>query len=223
MTRMRTLAFCALLLIVAAILLYADTWHSARRSSALEFHILASDWGDPACIAMVDRMIPSGPGPAPEAGDTKYRWIEVAHHEQFDQPGVPPKTFEWKGKYYLLAMTTPDASMAGDSPWAVERAYPTTDGMGNPCVGFALDDAGTKLFADLTTRWQPRDEDKFQLAIVVNGKIISAPWINSAIPGGSCFITGGVHGFRPDEEKTVLEALGAPEADAQPVVGGKTP
>jgi len=209
MTRMRALAFCAVLLIAATILLYADSRHAgARRNSALEFHILASDWGDPACIEMLDRMIPSGPGPAPEAGDTKYRWIEVAHHEQFDPAGVPPKTFEWKGKYYLLAMMTPDAAMSGDSDWGIDRVYATTDSLGNPCVGLAFDEAGTKQFADLTARWQPQIDQRFELAIVVSGKIISAPWINSSIPGGSCFITGGVHGFSRQEEENIVEALG---------------
>lgn len=61
----------------------------------------------------------------------------------------------------------------------------TTDQLGKPVISFALDEEGTKIFADHTAK----NVNKI-LAITLDKKIISAPSINSAIPSGEGIIEG---------------------------------
>ena len=65
-------------------------------------------------------------------------------------------------------------------------ANPSTDQTGNPAVAFTLKDEAAKKFADYTTA----NVGNF-FAIVLDGTVISAPSINSAITGGSGIITTG--------------------------------
>ena len=57
---------------------------------------------------------------------------------------------------------------------------------GEPVVNFKLDNEGAKQFATMT-----RDNIGRPLAIVLDGKVITAPVIRSEIPGGSGEISGG--------------------------------
>ena len=59
------------------------------------------------------------------------------------------------------------------------------DEMGRPAVSFSFKSAGTKKFGNAT-----RDNVGRRLAIVLDGKVISAPVINSPITGGKGIITG---------------------------------
>ena len=64
-------------------------------------------------------------------------------------------------------------------------SQPTFD-QGRPVVSFRFDSVGAKKFADATSRNVGR-----LFAIVLDGKVISAPEIQSPILGGSGIITGG--------------------------------
>lgn len=64
-------------------------------------------------------------------------------------------------------------------------AYPTTDDRGQTAVGFKLDSKGAEIFGDFTGR-----NINKRLAIVLDGKIVSAPSINTRIGGGNGIITG---------------------------------
>ncbi|MFI6326451.1 SecDF P1 head subdomain-containing protein [Nonomuraea sp. NPDC050556] len=48
-----------------------------------------------------------------------------------------------------------------------------------------------KAFADLTTRLFKEPEPRNRLAVVIDGKVITAPTIISPIPGGTLEISGG--------------------------------
>jgi len=63
-------------------------------------------------------------------------------------------------------------------------SQPTFDN-GRPVVNFRFDSLGAKKFGDVTTKNVNR-----RLAIVLDGKVISAPRINEPILGGSGIITG---------------------------------
>lgn len=64
-------------------------------------------------------------------------------------------------------------------------ARPEFDQNSQPAVGFRFDATGARKFGDYTA------ENVGQLfAIVLDNKVISAPRINQAIPGGSGIITG---------------------------------
>jgi preprotein translocase subunit SecD len=74
------------------------------------------------------------------------------------------------------------------------------DQTGNRVVNFTLKDTGAKLFADYTAK---HIRDFF--AIVLDGRVISAPVINQAIPGGQVQISqDGVVGGYPLKEATEL-------------------
>ncbi|MBS0564690.1 MAG: protein translocase subunit SecD, partial [Proteobacteria bacterium] len=86
-----------------------------------------------------------------------------------DEPGI----------YYVLEDTP---VVTGDN---LVDARPEFDQNSQPAVGFRFDPTGARKFGDYTA------ENVGQLfAIVLDGKVISAPRINQAIPGGSGIITG---------------------------------
>lgn len=68
-----------------------------------------------------------------------------------------------------------------------------------PIVTIKFNEEGAKLFADIT-----RDNTGEQLAIFLDGKVLSAPVINEAITGGTAQISGG---FTPDEAKALAQNL----------------
>ena len=68
----------------------------------------------------------------------------------------------------------------------LESANPSTDENGRPAVAFVLKGDAAKAFADYTSA----NVGNF-FAIVLDGTVISAPSINSAITGGSGIITTG--------------------------------
>ncbi len=85
--------------------------------------------------------------------------------------------------------TTEKPLFGGDQ---IDQAYPTTDQTGLRAVGFRLKSTGSQLFADYTSK----HVGEF-FAIVLDGNVVSAPVIQSAITGGTGIITGGGTGFRP--------------------------
>jgi SecD/SecF fusion protein len=61
---------------------------------------------------------------------------------------------------------------------------------GKPEIGIEFDAAGAALLAQVTTDYSPRNGKYHQLGIVLNGRLMSAPRIHSAITGGSAVIDG---------------------------------
>lgn len=74
-------------------------------------------------------------------------------------------------------------------------------GFNEPQVRFSLDRTGAKVFATVTERYLGR-----QLAIVLDDEVVSAPRIQSVIPGGEGVITGN---FTTDEAKDLALVLSA--------------
>lgn len=70
---------------------------------------------------------------------------------------------------------------------------------GTPIVVLNFDEVGAKLFADITAKNVGR-----QLAIFLDGEVISSPVIQEAIPGGTATITGQ---FTPNEGKALVQNL----------------
>ncbi|HUK07788.1 MAG TPA: protein translocase subunit SecD [Stellaceae bacterium] len=74
-----------------------------------------------------------------------------------------------------------------------------------PVVSFKLDSMGTQRFAEAT-----RDNVGRQFAIVLDGKIISAPVIREPIPGGSGVISGGFTVLSANDLALLLRAGALP-------------
>ena len=82
------------------------------------------------------------------------------------------------------------------------NANPTIDQQtGKPAVAFRLNASGSKRFGDITT-----EKVGYQFAIVLDGKVISAPVIRQPITGGNGIITGS---FSVDEANDLAVLLRA--------------
>jgi len=57
-------------------------------------------------------------------------------------------------------------------------------------VNLSFDTEGTEMFKEATTKLYAQSSPMNQFAIVIDGKVISAPAVNEPIPGGSAQITG---------------------------------
>ena len=68
---------------------------------------------------------------------------------------------------------------------AIKTAYVANDQFGKSMIGFELNDEGAVKFAEIT-----RNNNKKQLAIMLDGKEQSAPVIQGEIPGGKGSISG---------------------------------
>ncbi|GAB4384287.1 protein translocase subunit SecD [Albidovulum sp.] len=96
-----------------------------------------------------------------------------------DQLILPSADRGEEGTYYILQKVP---VMTGED---LTDARPDFDQNGRPAVAFRLDTAGARKFGEYTSN------NVGQLfAIVLDGKVISAPQIRTAITGGSAQITG---------------------------------
>ncbi|KFI27037.1 protein translocase subunit SecD [Paenirhodobacter enshiensis] len=86
---------------------------------------------------------------------------------------------ERKGLFYVLESVP---VVTGDD---LTDARPETDQNGRPAVGFRFNPAGARAFGDYTAAHIGEP-----FAIVLDGKVISAPTIQTHIAGGSGIITG---------------------------------
>lgn len=73
-------------------------------------------------------------------------------------------------------------------------------------VNLTLDDEGSKSFEQLTAGLATKTPPQNQLAIVVRGKVVTAPAVMSAIPGGKVQISSNF--TRADAEKTAADITG---------------
>ena len=127
-------------------------------------------------------------------------------------PGVkdPEKVLDIIGKTALLefkevksgsggvagGMLLGSTALTGD---ALKKAQVEFDNLGKPKVGLAFNQKGAKKFGELTKRLKGK-----QLAIVLDGKVMSAPTVQTEITGGKAEITGK---FTLDEVKRLVLVL----------------
>ena len=179
-----------------------------RGSGVLAFHIMVEgpDLASAEAQEMLERIGPDGKGVAPQAND-RMRWFEVDQPKELSQSLVHP----YNDRYYALAWTTPDKAMVkrpGQIQWALKRASPAQDSMGMRAVGFEFDSNGAVLFGELTGNNLQK-----LMAVVLDGKIISAATIQSAI-GSSGIITRG-NGYTTEEFDYLIRTLNAGSLPAQ--------
>ena len=108
-----------------------------------------------------------------------------------------------KGVYYMPGKDNQDylveePLLTGDS---LVDAHVEPDQFGRPIVEFKLNDEGGRKFGMLTG-----DNIHRQLAIILDGRVFSAPTIQSRIPGGSGIITGS---FSDEEARDLALVLRA--------------
>ncbi len=102
----------------------------------------------------------------------------------------------YEGKYYILLYTTPQKALShgdGRQHWKVSRAELTTDpNSGEPVVDFKLDNAGGAYMGELTSH-----NINQQMAILLDGKAITAPTIQSTIHSNGMITLGEPSASQP--------------------------
>lgn len=137
------------------------------------------------------------------APDTGGRIARIEAGEEILPPDLVLRTYTDKidgqdTEFKLLIKKR--AEISGEH---VQRAYAYYDA-GGYGVSFTLDAEGAKLFGDLTQALAPSHG---QIAILLDGKIMSAPRVNEPIFGGSAVITGR---FSDKEARDLASALENP-------------
>ncbi len=106
-------------------------------------------------------------------------------------------------KYYILLGNVPSLAMTQDQDWALRSAMKSTDQFGYPSISFSLNSLGAERMSQLTG---PNLQK--QMAILLDGKTISAPNLQGKI-AGSGEITGGAGGFSAEEQSYLVNTLKA--------------
>ncbi len=181
----------------------SDLMRLLRGQGVLEFHILAtSSVENPDEFAdYIKRLEEKGPRVRPE---DEFAWYEVQKEDAI-KAGIKR---QWGGKWWVLAYYKDPMKVLDNSrpDWKLTEAYPTRDANGMPAVGFEFNDVGASYFLELT-----RNNLKRYLCIVLDGKAISAPMIQSAISKRG-IITGK---FTDEEIKYLVSTLNAGSLDAR--------
>ncbi len=133
------------------------------------------------------RVLLRGDAPAEAAKEALAAEGRVVLHEAFSETPQPEPASEGQvqardsdGYWYLLGPAALDLS------GRIESAAADTSHMtGEPVINLRLDGAAGKAFGDLTTEMLGR-----RLAIVIDGTVLTAPYIQEPILGGSLMISG---------------------------------
>ncbi len=91
----------------------------------------------------------------------------------------------------------------------LNRVYLTQDQQMRPAVGFQLDGKGARRFGSLTGKYGPREEGAFRynLAILLDGELQSAPYLNARITDSGIIEMGGANVV--DEVNFLIDILNA--------------
>lgn len=143
-----------------------------------------------------------------QPGQLAFRLVHSESEALFAE-GKSPAGFEW------MAMTSPRAGNGSiteqllvelaENPalgrGAIKQAIVVRNQFGEPEINFRLTAKAATAFTELT-----RENVNRRLAIIVDGKVLSAPVIRGEIPGGHAQITGA---FSIAEATTLAAALEA--------------
>ncbi|MBS0202508.1 MAG: protein translocase subunit SecD [Planctomycetes bacterium] len=170
------------------------------RLGSLEFGIVATERNEQALIEQATKLPPEINELRRKVGDVEVivaAWHDVVdpknkdknedEAEERDSPGIrhvmrrDPKTGkEIRVKQMLIKHDPPNRAVTGAY---LTNAKPTRDNDGAEAVAFSFNARGAALFHKLTSENLPDKSDGFkrQLAILLDGKVHSAPVINDVI------------------------------------------
>ncbi|WGM30759.1 protein translocase subunit SecD [Brevundimonas sp. NIBR11] len=163
-----------------------------------------------------DRIVVQAPGESDPAalerviGQTAqltFQMVDVENSQSAFQTGIiPPDAQLLQGEDGTPYLVKKRVIVSGES-LVPDRTNVTTDQSGRPAIGFAFNGAGATRFGQATTQNIGKP-----FAIILDGKVISAPTINSPILGGSGIIEGGFSIAQASEMVNLLKggALPAP-------------
>lgn len=103
----------------------------------------------------------------------------LLYSREVENPNSLPSRDRSKGVEYFLLTRDPEPSREVTGKYLTN--VNETESRGKLAVGFHFSNQGGQLFGDLTTRNRPEDNFHRYLAIVLDGKIESAPSLNAVI------------------------------------------
>ena len=194
-----------------------------------------------------DRILIQLPGLSQSEMDSARTTVEKAAflefrmvHPESDQllsqgiiePGYEVLREEVKGRdgsKQVIAYLVKKGAERGLTGGYLTRAMVSRNPVTNePEIQFEMNSDGAKLFAEITREYAPKGNRRYQLAIVLDGELYSAPTIKSPIEGGRGVITGSFDVREAFELANVLEnPLEAPvkiieERTVEPSLGRDT-
>lgn len=202
-----------------------------ERPGTLEFRILANRHDHKDLIGRAEKA--SGPAVTDDKGKRMAWWVPVLAQEQAameKDEDIATRKRKEKDQEGLEALVVQD-ELNVDGRY-LASASAKIDGRGRPCLEFALDDRGAKLFGELTGRNLPgkiprrnlpdkKTDFSRRLGIILDGRLHSAPHIQSTIFGRGQ-ITGSFTKQEVEDLAATLQAGAAP-ARLEPVEPSKGP
>ena len=185
-------------------------------SGVLEFRIVARP-DEVDANTYIEQLKEKGPS----AGQSDpYRWFAIDDIEQYIDDNSerealrldPTPVFadrgeigtEYGGKFYVLLANTPgNAITRADPEWELASVSRGQDTLGQPALNFTMNTVGAQLMGNITGNNVGR-----QMAILLDGRIISAPVLNDKITSRGQ-ISGGRGGFSQSELSYMLRTLRA--------------
>jgi beta-lactamase regulating signal transducer with metallopeptidase domain len=128
--------------------------------------------------------------------DGQFAWFEAGDADAFN--GTALILHPHKGRTYMLLHYREPFAMLPEQGWRLLKAVRTFDASGRKAIGLQFDEKAGDILYRLT-----RDNISRCMAIVLNGRVVSAPTINAAI-GREAIIAGS---FTDEEIERMLVAL----------------
>lgn len=180
--------------------------------STFEFRILANEKYDAETISTAYEMLRAYFAGAEQLqAPDGFEWMPLYKPEEFD-PGtlLQGEMIALKDGYVLTRIPNEAMRVTGSD---IASAFETVDRSFRPAIGFELSKLGARRFARLTRRYQPEDGGQFRyrLAIILDGKVLTAPAINAPIEDGKGIIDGN---FLRSEVEDMVGFLSAAELPA---------
>ncbi len=204
---------------------HEDLIRLLKGAGVLEFRITVTPDEAPRVDDLRERLAERGPRAG--AGD-EMTWLPIDDPRRFAETGAQRRELaenpvaylagrgligaEYGGDPYILLWNTTDKSMAkrpSQEGWGLRSVGPTVDQNYFPAVSFNLNPMGAKLMSEMTGPHVGR-----QMAIVLDGRVISAPQIQSKL-AGQVMVSGGRGGFAQAEQEYLIRTLQAGSLDAR--------
>ena len=107
-----------------------------------------------------------------------------------------------KDWFQLYAINRKDSGTTITNSLIAKASSGINEHNGEPVVNLTMDDMGAKFFEEMTTK--AAQNNNRVIAIILDNVVVSAPTVNSSIPGGRVQITGG---FTTEEAHTLSRIL----------------
>jgi hypothetical protein len=145
-------------------------------------------------------------------GEFRFRLLAEPDLAAKHAVGKPPVNHEWldyfvkdKGRSRALVMIDDGANFGSET---IKTAYVATDGAGFPAVGFHIRKEFQDRFHAFTSEHSETAKEGAgrRLALVMDGRILSAPMIRAGIRTGGV-ISAGARGFSLSDQKNLITVL----------------